>query len=155
MEQEVDLLHLFILSTALDVMTLIVPVDNQPPQVTIQRPMTLREGEKTQLSLQHVTITDPDTRDNDVTCTIDVQPTSGFFENILPSPGSEISNVGKRITSFTAQDIKQGNVNYVQSDHEGSEPRIDWMAFSCMDTNNTSSRYLLNIIILPKNDEVC
>lgn len=136
-------------------MTRIVPVDNKPPRVTIKQPLTLHEGGKARLSQNHIVITDQDTRDSDITCMIDVQPTRGYFENVLPSPGSEISNAGKRMTSFRAIDIRNGNINYVQSEYKGVEPRADWSAFSCMDTNNTSPRYLLNIVILPTNDEVC
>ena len=42
---------------------------------------------------------------------------------------------------------------FLQDTHEGSEPRRDWLAFSCSDNSNTSPRYLFNIIILPRNDE--
>lgn len=148
------ILHIAYVSLALRVTTRIVPVDNQPPRVIIKQPLTVREAGIAKLSQQHIIITDPDTRESDITCRIDVQPTRGYLENVSPSPGSEISNSGKRITSFGVGDILNDNLNYVQDKHRGVEPRVDWVALSCMDTNNTSPRYLLNIIILPTNDEV-
>ena len=132
---------------------MILPVDSQPPIVSRIKQLVVLEGGKTKLTSRHLTITDPDTRDSDVTCTIDVQPTVGFLENVTPSPGSEISNAGKRVTSFTIDDIRAGRVSYVQDMYQGSEPTMDWVAFSCSDGNNTSPRYLINIDILPQNDE--
>ena len=133
---------------------MILPVDSQPPEVSRIQPLVVREGGKTTLTSRHLTITDPDTRDSDVTCTIDVQPMVGFLENVTPSRGSEISNAGKRVTSFTIDDIRAGRISYVQDKYENSEPTMDWAAFSCSDGNNTSPRYLLNIDIIPQNDEI-
>ena len=132
---------------------MILPVDSQPPMVSRIQQLVVLEGGKTQLTSRQLTITDPDTRDSDVTCTIDVQPTVGFLENVTPSPGSEISNAGKRVTSFTIDDIRAGRISYVQDVYKGSEPTMDWVAFSCSDGNNTSPRYLLNVDIIPQNDE--
>lgn len=120
--------------------------------VRIQQ-LVVQEGGTAKLTSRHLTITDPDTPDSHVTCMIDVQPSVGFLENVTPSPGSEISNAGKRVTSFTIDDIRAGHISYVQDLYEGSEPTMDWIAFSCTDGNNTSPRYLLKIDILPQNDE--
>lgn len=138
---------------AVDVVTMILPVDSQPPMVSRIKQLVVLEGGKTKLTSRQLTITDPDTRDSDVTCSVDVQPTVGFLENVTPSSGSEISNAEKRVTSFTIDDIRAGRISYVQDVYEGSEPTMDWVAFSCSDGNNTSPRYLLNIDIIPQNDE--
>ena len=139
---------------AVEVVTMILPVDSQPPIVSRIQKLLVLEGGTAKLTSRHLTITDPDTRDSHVTCMIDVQPTVGFLENVMPSPGSEISNAGKRVTSFTIDDIRAGYISYVQDLYEGSEPTMDWVAFSCSDGNNTSPRHLLNIGILPQNDEM-
>lgn len=131
---------------------MILPVDSQPPLVRIQQ-LVVKEGGTAKLTSRHLTVTDPDTPDSQVTCIIDVQPTVGFLENVAPSPGSEISNAGKRVTSFTVEDIQAGHISYVQDLYKGTEPTMDWVAFSCTDGNNTSPRYLLKIDILPQNDE--
>ena len=138
---------------ALEVVTLILPVDSQPPMVTRIEQLTVPEGGKSTLTSRHVTITDPDTRDSDVTCAVDVQPTVGFLENVMPLKGSEITTAGKRVTSFTIENLRAGVLNYVQDRHLNMEPTKDWIAFSCSDGNNTSPRYLLSINIIPQNDE--
>ncbi|EDO40454.1 predicted protein [Nematostella vectensis] len=138
---------------AVTAMALILPVDNQPPEINILRQLIVPEGSSTQVTQRHIAITDPDTRQRDVTCSIDVQPTHGFLENVRPSPGSEVSNAGKRVTSFSIRDLKEGHVNYVQSESAGVEPRMDWVAVSCTDGANTSPRKLISIAILPRNDE--
>ena len=132
---------------------MILPVDSQPPKVTKIKQLVVMEGGLAKLTSEHLTITDPDTPDGRVTCIIDVQPTVGFLENVTPSPGSEISNRGKRVTSFTIVDIRSGHISYVQDQYKGTEPTMDRVAFLCSDGNNTSPRYLLNIEILPQNDE--
>ena len=132
---------------------MILPVDSQPPRVSRIQQLVVPEGGSAKLTSRHLTITDPDTPDHRVTCMIDVQPTVGFLENVTPSPGSEISNKGTRVTSFTIDDIREGHISYVQDLYEGTEPTMDRVAFSCSDGNNTSPRYLLNIDILPQNDE--
>lgn len=132
---------------------MILPVDSQPPKVTKIKQLVVMEGGSAKLTSEHLTITDPDTPDDRVTCIIDVQPTVGYLENVTPSPGSEISNTGKRVTSFTIVDIRSGHISYVQNQYKGTEPTMDRVAFLCSDGNNTSPRYLLNIEILPQNDE--
>ena len=143
----------FSIFPGVEVTARILPVDSQPPVIEIRRPLPVDEGGRATLSSQHFTVTDPDTHETDILCTVDVQPSVGFLENISPSPGSEKSNAGKRITSFSVRDISAGNIRYAQSNHRGSEPRIDWIAFSCSDGTNTSPRFLFNVGIFPQNDE--
>ena len=137
----------------MDVTAKIIPVDSQPPVVVIQGPLSVLEGGRAVLSSKHFNVTDPDTQLMNIVCTVDVQPSVGLLENKSPSSGSEKSNSGKRITSFAVRDITDGNIRYLQTDHNGKEPRIDWIAFSCSDGINTSPRFLFNVRIIPQNDE--
>ena len=91
----------------------ILPVDNVAPVIRVL-PLTVAEGQTAQLTPRHVSVLDPDSRQSDVTCMIDVQPNVGFLENVAPSPGSEKSNAGKRIRSFRVEDVNLGNIYYVQ-----------------------------------------
>ena len=108
----------------MQVILVILPVDNVAPVVSVL-PLTVGEGQKSQLTPHHMTVIDPDTREGDVICMIDVQPNVGFLENVAPSRGSERNNAGKRITSFKIQDVHQGNINYVQVRNNFTFGRVD------------------------------
>lgn len=139
--------------TGVRVHVTILPLDSQAPEVFVGPQFTVVEGEKNVIQILHISADDVDTPSNDLLCTIIVQPTSGYVENISPAPGSEKSRSGTAISAFTIKDIKQNHIYYVQSIHKGVEPVEDRFTFRCSDGINFSERHFFPISIIPSNDE--
>lgn len=131
----------------------ILPLDSQAPEVFVHQQFSVVEGEKNAIKIIHISANDVDTPIDDLLCTIIVQPTSGYVENISPAPGSEKSRSGTAISAFTIKDIKQNHIFYVQSIHKGVEPVEDRFTFRCSDGINFSERHFFPISIIPSNDE--
>ncbi|XP_008295897.1 FRAS1-related extracellular matrix protein 2-like isoform X2 [Stegastes partitus] len=131
----------------------ILPVDSQAPEVGVGIQFSVIEGEKYTIGPQHLNADDNDTPTDDILCTIIVQPTAGYVENISPAPGSEKSRSGTAISAFTIRDIREGNIHYVQSIHKGVEPVEDRFTFRCSDGINFSENHFFPIVIIPANDE--
>ncbi|KAM6907319.1 FRAS1-related extracellular matrix protein 2a [Xenentodon cancila] len=131
----------------------VLPVDNQPPEVGVGIQFRVIEGEKYTIRPEHLSADDDDTPTDDILCTIIVQPTAGYVENISPAPGSEKSRSGTAISAFTIRDIREGSIFYVQSIHKGVEPVEDRFTFRCTDGINFSENHFFPIIIVPANDE--
>ncbi|KAG7461729.1 hypothetical protein MATL_G00194240 [Megalops atlanticus] len=131
----------------------ILPVDSIAPVVTVGEQFTVVEGEKNVITLENIQATDVDTDSDDILCTIIVQSTSGYVENISPAPGSEKSRAGTAITAFSIKDIRLNHIYYVQSIHKGVEPVEDRLTFRCSDGINFSERHFFPIVIIPANDE--
>lgn len=132
----------------------IKPVDNSPPAIEIGNLFSVLEGNKSVITIFHINITDSDTTDDDIVCTITEQPTHGYIENLSPAPGSERLRVGIPVSSFTASDLSHDYISYVQSIHKGLEPIDDKFLFSCSDGINSSPVMSFPIQIIPTNDEV-
>ncbi|XP_076151609.1 FRAS1-related extracellular matrix protein 3 [Alosa pseudoharengus] len=131
----------------------ILPLDSIPPIVIVGEQFFVVEGEKNTITVDHIQAEDVDTNNDDILCTIIVQPTSGYIENISPAPGSEKSRAGIAITAFTMKDLSLGHIHYVQSIHKGVEPVEDRFTFRCSDGINFSERHFFPIVIVPANDE--
>ena len=131
----------------------IIPVDSEPPIVSLGAPFEVRESDKGPVLPIHLDATDIDTDDIDIMCTIIAQPTNGYVENSSPAPGSEKPRIGIPISAFTIGDIRFGHINYVQSVHKGVEPREDQFMFRCSDGLNNSPSFRFTITIFPTNDE--
>uniref|UniRef100_A0A6Q2XCM4 Calx-beta domain-containing protein n=1 Tax=Esox lucius TaxID=8010 RepID=A0A6Q2XCM4_ESOLU len=139
--------------TGVRVQVTILPMDSQAPEVFVGPQFTVTEGEKNAIEILHISADDVDTPNDDLLCTIIVQPTSGYVENISPAPGSEKSRSGTAISAFTIKDIRQNHIYYVQSIHKGVEPVEDRFTFRCSDGINFSERHFFPITIIPSNDE--
>ncbi|MEQ2274252.1 hypothetical protein XENORESO_017217, partial [Xenotaenia resolanae] len=98
-------------------------------------------------------VSDPDSPPEELTFYLETPPLHGFLENMQPIPGSEKSNVGLPIESFSLTNLTSGLINYVQSEHRGVEPTVDHMAISVSDGLHTSAPVTFYIIINPTNDE--
>ncbi|XP_051535522.1 FRAS1-related extracellular matrix protein 2-like [Myxocyprinus asiaticus] len=131
----------------------ILPLDSQAPEVFVGPPFSVIEGEKNLIEILHISANDIDTPNDDLLCTIIMQPTSGYIENISPAPGSEKSRSGIAISAFTIKDIRENHISYVQSIHKGVEPVEDRFTFRCSDGINFSERHFFPIVIIPSNDE--
>lgn len=139
--------------TGVRVHVTILPLDSQAPEVFVGPQFTVVEGEKNVIQILHISASDVDTPIDDLLCTIIVQPTSGYVENISPAPGSEKSRSGTAISAFTIKDIRQSHIYYVQSIHKGVEPVEDRFTFRCSDGINFSERHFFPISIIHSNDE--
>uniref|UniRef100_A0A3B4BGQ5 FRAS1-related extracellular matrix protein N-terminal domain-containing protein n=1 Tax=Periophthalmus magnuspinnatus TaxID=409849 RepID=A0A3B4BGQ5_9GOBI len=139
--------------TGVRVHVTILPLDSQAPEVFVVERYSVIEGEKSPIESIHIQANDVDTLIDDLLCTIIVQPTSGYVENISPAPGSERSRSGTAISAFTIKDIKRSHIYYVQSIHKGVEPVEDRFTFRCSDGINFSERRFFSISIIPSNDE--
>uniref|UniRef100_A0A674MYU8 FRAS1 related extracellular matrix 2b n=1 Tax=Takifugu rubripes TaxID=31033 RepID=A0A674MYU8_TAKRU len=139
--------------TGVRVHVTILPMDNQAPEVFVGPQFTVKEGEKNVIQNLHIFAHDADTPLDDLHCTIIVQPTSGYVENISPAPGSEKSRSGTAISAFTIKDIRHNHIYYVQSIHKGVEPVEDRFTFRCSDGINFSQKHFFPISIIPSNDE--
>lgn len=139
--------------TGVRVHVTILPLDSEAPEVFVGQQFTVTEGEKNLIQNLHISANDADTPLDDLHCTIIVQPTSGYMENISPAPGSEKSRSGTAISAFTIKDIRHRHIYYVQSIHRGVEPVEDRFTFRCSDGINFSERHFFPISIIPSNDE--
>ncbi|XP_075419717.1 FRAS1-related extracellular matrix protein 2 [Tenrec ecaudatus] len=131
----------------------ILPVDNQSPEISVGERFVVMEGGKGVITSTHISAEDLDSLNDDILCTIVIQPTSGYVENISPAPGSEKSRAGIAISAFTLKDLRQDHINYVQSIHKGVEPVEDRFIFRCSDGINFSDRNFFPVVIIPTNDE--
>ncbi|KAL4838328.1 hypothetical protein H8958_009124 [Nasalis larvatus] len=131
----------------------ILPVDSQAPEISVGEHLMVMEGDKSVITSMHISAEDIDSLNDDILCTIVIQPTSGYVENISPAPGSEKSRAGIAISAFNLKDLRQGHINYVQSVHKGVEPVEDRFIFRCSDGINFSERQFFPIVIIPTNDE--
>lgn len=131
----------------------ITPVNNQKPVIRVGSPMLVAEGESFRFSREVLSVTDPDSKTKTIQFMITEQPQWGYIENTKPSPGSEKSNGGKRVNSFSYQDILDGSINYVQANHRGVEPLSDQFQIYATDGKLNSASETIRVTIVPANDE--
>uniref|UniRef100_A0A673BV44 Fras1 related extracellular matrix 1b n=1 Tax=Sphaeramia orbicularis TaxID=375764 RepID=A0A673BV44_9TELE len=132
----------------------VLPVNNKVPAVTLGESMlVVEEGSFACLCGGVLGASDPDSPPNQLTFYLDTPPLHGFLENTLPTPGSEKSNAGVRVESFSLIHLTSGYINYVQSEHKGAEPTVDQLSISVSDGLYRSAPVPLYVIISPTNDE--
>ncbi|XP_068447643.1 FRAS1-related extracellular matrix protein 1b isoform X2 [Clinocottus analis] len=132
----------------------VFPVNNKVPIVTLGESMlVVDEGSSACLCGGVLGASDPDSPADRLTFYLETPPLHGFLENTLPTPGSEKSNAGVRVESFSLVHLTSGFINYVQSESKGAEPTVDQLSISVSDGLHRSALVLFYIIINPTNDE--
>ncbi|XP_070688078.1 FRAS1-related extracellular matrix protein 1b [Pempheris klunzingeri] len=137
-----------------DLNVTVLPVNNQVPVVTLGESMfVVDEGSSACLCGGVLGASDPDSPPGQLTFHVETPPLHGFLENTLPTPGSEKSNAGVRVESFSLVHLTSGFINYVQSESKGAEPTVDQLSISVSDGLHRSAPVPFYIIINPTNDE--
>ncbi|XP_063746795.1 FRAS1-related extracellular matrix protein 1b [Eleginops maclovinus] len=132
----------------------ILPVNNEVPSITLGMSMlVVDEGSSSCLCGGVLAATDPDSHPDQLTFHLETLPLHGYLENTLPTPGSEKSNAGVRVESFSLVHLNLGLINYIQSESKGAEPTIDQLSISVSDGLHRSAPIPFSIIINPTNDE--
>ncbi|XP_008336132.1 FRAS1-related extracellular matrix protein 1b [Cynoglossus semilaevis] len=132
----------------------VLPVNNKVPSITLgESLLAVDEGSSACLCKGVLGAVDPDSPPDQLTLYLDAPPLHGFLENTLPPPGSEKSNAGVHIESFSLIHLTSGFINYVQSEHRGAEPTVDQLSISVSDGLHHSAPVPVYIIINPTNDE--
>ncbi|XP_053368460.1 FRAS1-related extracellular matrix protein 1b [Clarias gariepinus] len=136
-----------------DLNVTVIPVNNQTPSIITGNMLVVEEGSSVCLCDNLLMATDPDTKPDYLHFFLETPPQYGFLENTLPSPGFEKSNAGIQVASFSQLHLSSGFINYVQSNHQGVEPRADQFSVSVSDGVHKSEPVTFYIIINPTNDE--
>lgn len=131
----------------------ILPVNDKSPSIVLGAQYGVNEGEKSPILPRHLDAMDEDTSYKYLQCIITNQPSYGYLENMSPAAGSEKSQQGIPISAFYVEDLRLGNINYVQSVHKGVEIRRDEFRFYCNDGINQSPIKRFPIVVYPENDE--
>ncbi|XP_069376243.1 FRAS1-related extracellular matrix protein 1b isoform X2 [Paralichthys olivaceus] len=132
----------------------VLPVNNKVPAITLgESLLVVDEGSSACLCGGVLGASDPDSPRDQLTFHLETPPLHGFLENTLPTPGSEKSNAGVRVESFSLVHLTAGFINYVQSEHKGAEPTVDQLSISVSDGLHRSAHVPFYIIINPTNDE--
>ncbi|XP_036971006.1 FRAS1-related extracellular matrix protein 1b isoform X3 [Acanthopagrus latus] len=132
----------------------VLPVNNKVPTVILGESMlVVDEGSSACLCRGLLGASDPDSPPDQLTFHLETPPLHGFLENTLPTPGSEKSNAGVRVESFSLVHLTSGYINYVQSESKGVEPTVDQLSISVSDGLHRSAPIPVYIIINPTNDE--
>uniref|UniRef100_A0A3B4BU34 Calx-beta domain-containing protein n=1 Tax=Pygocentrus nattereri TaxID=42514 RepID=A0A3B4BU34_PYGNA len=131
----------------------ILPVDNSPPVIHVREQFTVEEGGKNIIGVDNIQARDLDSVVDEILCTILVQPSFGFIENVSPALGYEKSRAGIAVTAFSIKNVQLGHIYYIQSVHRGIEPVEDRFAFQCTDGINLSDQHIFPVVIIPTNDE--
>ncbi|XP_062991152.1 FRAS1-related extracellular matrix protein 1-like [Elgaria multicarinata webbii] len=132
----------------------VLPINNQWPTIQIGTMFVVEEGSSACITLKYLDASDEDSKPEELTFFLETSPQYGYLENILPIPGYEKSNAGLNISAFTFQSLKAGYINYVQSEHERSEPTSDRFMVSVSDGLHESIAMPFYVVIDPVNDEV-
>ncbi|XP_023809830.1 FRAS1-related extracellular matrix protein 1 isoform X2 [Oryzias latipes] len=132
----------------------ILPVNNKVPIITLgENLLVVEEGSYVCLCGGVLGASDPDSHLEQLTFHLETPPLYGFIENTLPSDGSEKSNAGVPVESFSLSHLTSGFINYVQSEHKGVEPTVDQLSITVTDSVHNSAPVIFYIIINPTNDE--
>ena len=129
------------------------PIDSETPVVTGSLNVTVEEAGRMLISKDVLSVSDVDTKVKDVECKVTTVPVFGFVETIGTKEGSEKSEKGNAVSSFSLSDLRNDKIFYVQSKHKGIEPVQDKFRVRCTDGSNVSPEVTIRVRIEPSNDE--
>ncbi|GFT32675.1 FRAS1-related extracellular matrix protein 1 [Nephila pilipes] len=132
----------------------ILPQNTQSPRLYFKRAILVEEGQSSAVTEENLSATDEDTFPGELLIVISRQPGYGYLENSRPSPGYEKSKRNKRISAFPLQDVKDGFITFVQSNHSGIEPESDDFEVFVTDGVHNSTVVLVYVSIVLLNDEI-
>ncbi|GFY59296.1 FRAS1-related extracellular matrix protein 1 [Trichonephila inaurata madagascariensis] len=132
----------------------ILPQNTQSPRLYFKRAILVEEGQRSAVTEENLSATDEDTFPGELLIVISRQPGYGYLENSRPSPGYEKSKRNKRISAFPLQDVKDGFITFVQSNHSGIEPESDDFEVFVTDGVHNSTVVLVYVSIVLLNDEI-
>ncbi|PRD30456.1 UNVERIFIED_CONTAM: Frem1 [Trichonephila clavipes] len=132
----------------------ILPQNTQSPRLYFKRAILVEEGQRSAVTEENLSATDEDTFPGELLIVISRQPGYGYLENSRPSPGYEKSKRNKRISAFPLQDVKDGFITFVQSNHSGIEPESDDFEVFVTDGVHNSTAVLVYVSIVLLNDEI-
>ena len=129
----------------LDLNVTILPIDNTHPYVILGGPIFVNEGGHMLITTDALGAHDMDTPMDGLRFVITSSPTWGIIRNTRTS---------EVVDSFTLLDITDKVIRYVQSNHSGLEPLSDAFEVYVTDGGRSSHPSMVQISIVPQNDEV-
>ncbi|XP_067839790.1 FRAS1-related extracellular matrix protein 1a isoform X3 [Heptranchias perlo] len=118
----------------------VLPVDNQAPEIFTNQ-LNVEEGGTSQITVDHMLVTDVDTKEDHIRVMLQKKPMHGEVEvDGIPMIEGNM---------FTLEDLRTFKVRY---NHDDSEAMHDEVTFSATDGSN-SAECVLEIKVLPVNDE--
>ncbi|XP_067886857.1 FRAS1-related extracellular matrix protein 1a [Heterodontus francisci] len=118
----------------------VLPVDNQAPEIFTKQ-LNVEEGGTGQITVDHMLVTDVDTKEDHIRVMLQKKPVHGVVEV------DGVSMIEGNM--FTLEDLRQFKIRY---NHDDSETMHDEVIFSATDGSN-SAECVLEIKVLPVNDE--
>uniref|UniRef100_A0A5K3FVR0 Cadherin domain-containing protein n=1 Tax=Mesocestoides corti TaxID=53468 RepID=A0A5K3FVR0_MESCO len=130
----------------------LLPINSQPPTITAVTPLQVNEGSSVVLSHHAISVRDPDTIDANIRIKLITHPKWGHLE-LRPE---NTSSVGFADFSFTAEDLSDGRVYYINSRHrDGLESVSDIFSLRAYDQEFQSKEAIpIHVSIHPVNDEI-
>ena len=129
----------------LDLNVTIFPIDNTHPYIVLGGPLFVNEGSHMVITPDALSAHDRDTPMDGLRFVVTRAPTWGFLQNVLTT---------HRVDNFTLLDITDKVIRYMQANHSGVEPLSDSFEVYVTDGGRSSHPSMVQISIVPQNDEV-
>lgn len=130
----------------------ISPVDNAPPQLMLGSPLLVGEGKSARLTSEVVSAWDQDSSDNHLFFVVSQTPVWGSLMKTR-SARSERSNTKHSVSSFTMSDLKDGVVQYVQSNFPEGGPPSDSFFIYATDGKQNSTPGKVEVTVMRNSKE--
>lgn len=130
----------------------ISPVDNAPPQLMLGSPLLVGEGKSARLTSEVVSAWDQDSSDSRLFFVVSQTPVWGSLMKTR-SARSERSNTKHSISSFTMSDLRDGAVQYVQSNFPEGGPPSDSFFIYATDGKQNSTPGKVEVTVMRNSKE--
>ena len=125
------------------------PRDNSPPQLVVAGPITISGGRAAAVTPDVLSARDLDSPDEALTFVVAQTPMWGFLERSRTTARSGRSQTGRRVSTFTLSDLREGAVQYVPSNLSKGGPPSDSFSVYVTDGRNRSPLGHIEVAILP------